>query len=85
MARLYQRDSSYCEPEDIEPGTREAIAAHAEACSLGDVLANAVACCLTVSTRLYKRVCVPAGKAWQIRTRSIEPSHCSHLTGSSWR
>ncbi|MGC4977894.1 hypothetical protein ACLQ2D_34055 [Streptomyces sp. DT199] len=54
MARLYRRESSYCEPEDIEPGLREAIAAHAEACALGDVLANAVTCCLTVSTRTYK-------------------------------
>lgn len=54
MAKLYRRDSCYFEPEDIEPGLREAVAAHAEACSLGDVLANAVACCLTVSTRTCK-------------------------------
>ncbi|MFJ4283927.1 hypothetical protein [Streptomyces massasporeus] len=54
MARLYRRDSTYCEPDDIEPKLREAIAAHAQACSLGDVLANTVACCLTVSTRIHK-------------------------------
>ncbi|MEV0241631.1 hypothetical protein AB0I06_17095 [Streptomyces sp. NPDC050674] len=53
MVRLYRRESSYCEPEEVDPGLGEAIAGHAEACSLGDVLANAVACCLTVSTRLY--------------------------------
>ncbi|MFI1566874.1 hypothetical protein ACH4ZX_28145 [Streptomyces sp. NPDC020490] len=54
MERLYKRGSRSCGPQDIEPDTRAAIAAHAEERSLGDVLANAVACCDTVSTRLYK-------------------------------
>ncbi|MER6630919.1 hypothetical protein ABT301_22325 [Streptomyces sp. NPDC000987] len=54
MERLYKRGSRACGPQDIEPDTRAAIAAHAEDRSLGDVLANAVACCDTVSTRLYK-------------------------------
>ncbi|WP_128377007.1 hypothetical protein [Streptomyces cavernae] len=54
MERLYKRGSRHCGPDEIEPGVRDAIAAHAETQLLGDVFANAVACCATVSTRLYK-------------------------------
>ncbi|MFI1209150.1 hypothetical protein ACH4UV_16245 [Streptomyces sp. NPDC020802] len=54
MVRLYERGSRSCEPAEIEPGTRDAITAHARAHSLGDVLANQVACCDTLSTRLNK-------------------------------
>ncbi|WP_367321124.1 hypothetical protein [Streptomyces sp. HUAS ZL42] len=54
MERLYKRGTRSCEPGEIDPGTREAIAAHAEAHLLGDVLANSAGCCATVSTRLYK-------------------------------
>jgi hypothetical protein len=54
MERLYKRGSRSRGADEIEPDTRAAIAAHAEAHSLGEVLADTVACCVTVSTRLYK-------------------------------
>ncbi|MBO2463492.1 hypothetical protein [Actinomadura violacea] len=54
MDRLYERSSRRCEAGTLDPVVRDAIAAHAEAHQLGDVLGAAWWCCETRSTRLKR-------------------------------
>ncbi|MFC0040997.1 hypothetical protein [Actinomadura rayongensis] len=51
MNRPYDRSSRAVEPAALDAALRDAIAAHAEAHQLGDVLAAARACCATRSVR----------------------------------
>jgi hypothetical protein len=54
VQRLYERSSRTLAPASIEPDLRAAITAHAEEHLLGDVIADALACCETRSVRLYR-------------------------------
>lgn len=54
MKRQYERASRRIDSGQIDPALQAAIAAHAEANQLGDVLGNAVAGCETRSVRLSK-------------------------------
>jgi hypothetical protein len=54
MDRLYERSSRRCETGALEPRVRDAIAVHAEAHQLGDVLGAARWCCETRSVRLKR-------------------------------
>ena len=52
----YQRSTRECTLKDIRPELRKAIEKHVERHGLEDVLASAIYCCETVSTREKKRL-----------------------------
>jgi hypothetical protein len=54
VQRLYERSSRTLAAASIDSDLRKAIAAHAEEHLLGDVIADALACCETRSVRQYR-------------------------------
>jgi hypothetical protein len=53
-AKLYERTTRRCGPEELDEAVRAAIVAHAEQHQLGDILGQTVRCCETRSIRLGK-------------------------------